>query len=149
MPSLLLCVRLWGRLAFPIAIACLALWTAAASIDAQSARPAAVLIDAEDVEFVADTDSNSPAIWDRQGGRLTLFVMNSFGGQPEVTSGRHVGRLMQVGAISWVGTPVIGAWMEAVLTDGTGTWYGFYHQEVVDPACPGSAKFTPRIGAAR
>ncbi len=149
MPRLRKHVILRGRPRWSALILCLAAWTTASSTAGQQVGPSAALTDAEDVEFVSATDSNSPAVWDRMGGRLTLFVLNSFAGQPAVSSGRHLFRLMQVGAISWVGEPVVGAWMEAILTDGTGTWYGFYHHETADPACPGSTKMVPRIGAAR
>jgi hypothetical protein len=41
-----------------------------------------------------------------------------------------------------------GVWMEAVVRDTDGTWYGYYHQEVVAPMC-GTQRVIPRIGAAR
>ena len=42
-----------------------------------------------------------------------------------------------------------GVWMEAVVQDAGGVWYGYFHNEVPAPACPGSVRQAPRIGAAR
>jgi hypothetical protein len=41
-------------------------------------------------------------------------------------------------------------WMEAVVTDSQGTWYGYYrNKRNAADLCPGTDKGTPRIGAAR
>ncbi len=121
------------------------------AVGAQPAgQPVAVLVAADETEFVGDTDSNSPAVWDRVDGRLTLFVFNSHSGEPKLSAGRGVDRLSPVGGVTWLGSrPPGGIWMEAVLVDEAGTWYGYYHNERATPLCPNSAKVLPRIGAAR
>jgi hypothetical protein len=115
-----------------------------------SAVPTATLVAADETEFVGDTDSNSPALWERVDGRSTLFVLNSHSGEPALSAGRSLARLSALGGVTWSGDrPHGGIWMEAVLTDESGTWYGYYHNEQATSLCPGSMKVLPRIGAAR
>jgi hypothetical protein len=46
--------------------------------------------------------------------------------------------------------PPGGVWMEAIVADEAGTWYGYYHNErIASDVCPGTTKVIPRIGAAR
>ena len=95
-------------------------------------------------------DSNSPAVWDRISGRNFLFVMMSMAGQPSRTWGlglTGLGTPRQVALGDW---PEGGIWMEAIVRDDAGTWYGYYHNEVPAAMCraPGE-KVLPRIGAAR
>jgi hypothetical protein len=116
----------------------------------QSGVPTAVLAEATDAEFVEDTDSNSPGVWDIVDGRRVLYVLNSHSGRPALSAGRGVTNLMTVGPVAWRGSPPPGGvWMEGVVLDEGGTWYGYYHNEIGSPACSGSAKVSPRIGAAR
>jgi hypothetical protein len=92
-------------------------------------------------------DSNSPALWDLEAGRNTLFVMTSFAGQPHVASGPS---LTQLGAAqNVISQPDHGLWMEAVVTDDVGTWYGYYHNELSAITCGRPDRFVTRIGAAR
>lgn len=94
-------------------------------------------------------DSNSPLVWDRIEGTLRLFVMTSVDGQPHVASGpdtAHLGRAVPAHLEPWPGG---GVWMEAVIADSDGTWYGYFHNEVPAPACPDTARQSPRVGAAR
>jgi hypothetical protein len=108
------------------------------------------LIDAVDTEFVADTDSNSPALWDLENGGWLFFVLNSSAGRPQLTAGRMLGRLAVVAPVNWIDpAPPGGVWMEAVVADAGGTWYGYFHNEMVGTVCQGSEKAIPRIGAAR
>lgn len=112
--------------------------------------PTAALASAAEIHFAGDTDSNSPAVWDLVDGSRTLFVMNSVAGWAHLSAGRRVARLNAVGPISWsTAAPLGGAWMEAIVTDEAGGWYGFYHNEMHTTACPGSSKVSVRIGAAR
>ena len=92
-------------------------------------------------------DSNSPAVWDLEAGRTTLFVMTSFGGQPHLASGPS---LTQLGPAQGVTSqPDHGLWMEAVVSDDVGTWYGYYHNELAAVTCGRPDRFVTRIGAAR
>ena len=94
-------------------------------------------------------DSNSPFVWERVDGLLRLFVLTSVDGQPHVASGptiAHLGRVVEASLEPWPGG---GVWMEGIIADTNGTWYGYYHNEVPAPACPTTARQSPRIGAAR
>jgi hypothetical protein len=94
-----------------------------------------------------EVDSNSPALWDLEAGRNTLFVMTSFAGQPHLASGPS---LTQLGAAQQVTSqPDHGFWMEAVVADDAGTWYGYYHNELPAITCGRPDRFVARIGAAR
>lgn len=104
-------------------------------------RPAAPLV------LPGSVDSNSPALWDLADGRNTVFVMTSFGGQPHLASGPS---LTQLGAAQDViAQPDHGLWMEAVVADDAGTWYGYYHNELAAVTCGKPDRFVARIGAAR
>jgi hypothetical protein len=97
-----------------------------------------------------EVDSNSPAVWDRFEGQNTLFVMTSMAGQPWRAWGRGLtglGKPQQMALGEW---PEGGIWMEAVVQDDSGVWYGYYHNEVPPAMCRSAgAKVLPRIGAAR
>lgn len=113
-------------------------------------RPAATLVPADELAFVGEADSNSPALWERVDGRPTLFVLNSHGGESQLSAGRRLERLAPVSLLTWSGPePEGGVWMEAVVADEQGTWYGYYHREAAAVTCPGSSKMVPSIGAAR
>jgi hypothetical protein len=139
-------------LAAAMAAACL---FAAARPFAQGAtgvaiNPRATLLPVTPMRLTGDVDSNSPSVWDRTTGVLRFFIVTSYDGRPSTARGRS---LMQLGAAQpssldpWPGG---GVWMEAVVRDVDGTWYGYYHNEMpADAVCPGSNKVIPRIGAAR
>lgn len=94
-------------------------------------------------------DSNSPAVWAPSEGRPRLYVMTSVNGRPSVASGWNVSGLGAAQPASIAPWPEGGNWMEAVLPDVDGTWYGFYHNErLATDLCPGTTRVTPRIGAA-
>ena len=94
-------------------------------------------------------DSNSPAIWQRSGGDQMLHVMTSVAGLPSTSEGRSLRRLGGADPIDLVPWPGGGVWMEAVVVDVDGTWYGYYHNENVATICGETTKVLPRIGAAR
>jgi len=95
-----------------------------------------------------DVDSNSPAVWDRLAGRNVLFVMTSEAGRARRAWGRD---LVNLGAARQVSlTPQAGGvWMESIIRDVDGTWYGYYHNEIPAEVCGRTDKVIPRIGAAR
>jgi hypothetical protein len=110
----------------------------------------AVLVPVTPLRLSGDVDSNSPAIWDRIGGVPRFFVVTSYDGQPSTAAGRSLTRLGAARPSSLEPWPGGGVWMEAVVPDVDGTWYGYYHNEMpADAVCPGSNKVIPRIGAAR
>jgi len=95
-----------------------------------------------------DVDSNSPALWDRLDGQELFFVMTSVAGSPSIASGTQLETLTASAPVT-VTWPGGGVWMEAVIADVDGTWYGYYHNEIVAEACGTSEKVFPRIGSAR
>lgn len=108
----------------------------------------AVLIETERVTLSGEVDSNSPVVWDRVFGRWTMFVITSIDGQPSVSSGRSLTMLQRPSAVSFRNGDVAGVWIESVIPDLDGDWYGFYHQERMVHGCD-PTKVVPRIGAAR
>jgi hypothetical protein len=111
--------------------------------------PHATLIAAPLLTLPGEVDSNSPAIWDFEDGRRTLYVMTSFAGAPHIAEGRSLDQLGKTEAIEFSGVPRAGMWMEAVISDEVDTWYGFYHNEVPALACGRADRAIARIGAAR
>ncbi|MGE3274802.1 MAG: hypothetical protein AB7O67_06800 [Vicinamibacterales bacterium] len=96
-------------------------------------------------------DSNSPVVRDRVDGqdRLVLFT-TTFWGRPSRSEGRSLRWLEPRVPADFKGLPPTGGtWMEAVIDNGDGTWYGYYHNEPDVLPCPEEDKIIPRIGAAR
>jgi hypothetical protein len=107
------------------------------------------LVPAPTIRFPGNADSNSPAVWQLVSGRWVLHVMTSVAGSPSFSWGSGLTTLgpSRPAAISpWPGE---GVWMEAVIPDVDGTWYGYYHNERVAEACGQTDRVIPRIGAAR
>jgi len=113
------------------------------------AAPAITLVPATSVTLPGGVDSNSPAVWDDVDGVETLQVVTSIAGEPSVASGRRLTRLGPAEPVSFVTHPGYGVWMESVVVDGDGTWYGYYHNEVPATICGREELTLPRIGAAR
>jgi hypothetical protein len=121
-------------------------------LDAQSpGSPHVELARTTALALPGEVDSNSPAVWDTVGGRRLLHVMTSSNGVPSTASGTSLDRLSAPRRIAgfepWPGGG--GVWMEAVVADVNGTWYGYYHNEIPPEACNGDPRAVPRIGAAR
>jgi hypothetical protein len=110
--------------------------------------PAVRLIPAPAISLPGAVDSNSPVVWDLVDGVTMLHVLTSFAGEPSLASGVQLPLLGPPSPVSFVSHPGHGLWMESVLVDEGGTWYGYYHNEV--PAgCSRPELVVPRIGAAR
>lgn len=100
--------------------------------------------------LTGEADSNSPAVWDRVRGRDQLYVMTSVAGVPSVASGTHITRLgLARQIVGLTPHPGGGVWMEAVVPDEDGTWYGYYHNEIPAAVCGSGSRTIPRLGAAR
>jgi hypothetical protein len=112
------------------------------------ALPVARLTPAPRLAMPAMVDSNIAMTWDLVDGQPTLFAFPSFGGSPIRWSGAGVDGLAQADAVSFL-PPAAGIWMESILQDDGGTWYGYYHHEVPAVACGRADRFIPWIGAAR
>jgi hypothetical protein len=120
------------------------------AVDAQNGAgtPRVELRSAPPLELPGEVDSNSPAVWDLVGGRRLLFVMTSMSGQPRRAWGRDLASLGSARQVA-LQSPAGGIWMEAILQNADGTWYGYYHNEVPATMCRSTVKVLPRIGAAR
>jgi hypothetical protein len=116
---------------------------------AQSAAPHVTLTSALPIGLPGEVDSNSPAVWDTVDGQPTLFVMTSFAGQPSVASGPSISRLGEATAVCFSSPRPYGTWMEAIVADDAGTWYGYYHSEEPANVCGRPDRFVASIGAAR
>jgi hypothetical protein len=147
-------LALWGG-----AIAALLVGTALAllpraAVHAQTVAdrtPRATLIPAATVMLRSTADSNSPAVWQLVGGRQTLFALTSVSGWPTRHAGAQVNSLAPIGRIVFAtAAPVHGVWMESIIPDVDGTWYGYYHNELPATLCSeNDTRTLPRIGAAR
>jgi hypothetical protein len=119
-------------------------------IEAEASHgPRLELDKAERIQLPGKVDSNSPAIWDLVDGHRTLFVMTSVDGLPSTAAGRDAHTLGRPAPVTLDPWPGGGVWMEAVVSDVDGTWYGYYHNELVARECASDQKVIPRIGAAR
>jgi len=94
-------------------------------------------------------DSNSPIVWDLEDGERTMFAFTSHSGVPSIASGPTVDRMTTPSEITLLPHPGHGVWMEAVVTDEAGTWYGFYHNEWPASRCGREDVMVARIGGAR
>jgi hypothetical protein len=111
--------------------------------------PTVALSPASSLRLSGTVDSNSPAIWEVERGREILHVITS-AGRPSVATGtslRTLGAARESDLVPW---PAGANWMEAVVSDSQGTWYGYYHNERnAADLCPGTALGSAQIGAAR
>lgn len=135
----------------PTAAAIIALLHPSIALEAQNkpSTPRVELRSAPLLLLPGEVDSNSPAVWDRVGGRNLLFVMTSADGQPRRAFGRELTSLGSSRHIALEPWPGGGVWMESVVRDVDGTWYGYYHNEIPADVCGPTGKMIPRIGAAR
>ncbi|MBM3777427.1 MAG: hypothetical protein FJW23_04180 [Acidimicrobiia bacterium] len=116
---------------------------------AQPPAPTAFLSPAPRLQLTGDVDSNSPVLWEVVDGQPRLFVLTSTAGAPSVSAGPQLMSLSAPAAVGFVSHPGHGVWMEAVVRDEVGTWYGYYHNEVPADLCGRPDLVLPRIGAAR
>ena len=107
------------------------------------------LVPAEPIELTGAVDSNSPAIWDLVAGQRQMVVLTSFAGVTSRAVGIDLNELAPAVPVRLRARAGGGVWMEAVVTAPDGTWYGYYHNEVVATQCGETNKVVPRIGAAR
>ena len=117
---------------------------------AQEARvPTARLVPASKLVLPGRVDSNNPLVWDDADGVRTLTALTSWGGAPQVARGPSLTGLTPVGGTTFDPHPGYGVWMEAVLPDDQGRWYGYYHHERPADECGRPDRELPRVGAAR
>jgi len=136
----------WSRTLSSLAAATLVVATAAADAPIS---PTAWLVRAPRIDLPARIDSSNPAVWSLVRGIHQLVVFSSWGGLPIRTSGPTLERLRVEGSVEFVSHPGHGVWMEAIVPDGSGRWYGFYHHERPADLCGRPDRQLPRIGALR
>lgn len=120
------------------------------SAQTEHAGPWAELIPATPIDLPGQTDSNSPAVWTTEEGTPRLHVFSSYWAGQTVARGLTMQTLDTTEPVTLVPRPRHNFWIETVMPEADGTWYGYYHSEVpaVD-ACGDSQRMLPRIGAAR
>ena len=111
--------------------------------------PTVRLIAADAMRLPGDVDSNSPVVWDLYDGRPELYVLTSVAGRPNRANGGDLSQLGDPESVDIEPWPTGGNWMEAIITDSVGKWYGFYHNETNEASCDDVQKTAPRVGLAR
>jgi hypothetical protein len=96
-----------------------------------------------------DIDSNVPMTWDFVDGQWRLFALTSWGGIPALSTGSGLERMERVGTVRVEPHPGWGVWIESVIADDAGTWYGYYHHEIAAEICNTPVRSILRISAAR
>jgi len=120
--------------------------TTAVDAGAQGTSPAVNIVEVDNHRLPAQVDSNSPGVWSTDGSTYTVFM--SYAGWPQRATGPSLRELGNPSPVVIVPSPDGGTWIEAVVRDGSGALFGYYHNEVPDLACNGP-KMRPRVGAAR
>ena len=118
-------------------------------VSAAAPLPRAPLTAAPAITLPGALDSNSPVMWDLEGGQRRMFVLTSHSGIPSVSSGSEIDRMSGTAQVSIEPYPGYGVWFEAVVSDDVDTWYGFYHNEWPATRCGREDRAVPRIGAAK
>jgi hypothetical protein len=106
------------------------------------------LIPAPPVELPSAVDSNSSAFWRFSQGQNRLHILTSWE-NPTLSVGLSVQRLRWSWPVRFSNVVNGGRWIEAVLEDGDGTLYGYYHNEPLGLCGVAINKTAPRIGAVR
>jgi len=94
-------------------------------------------------------DSNIPMTWDLVDGGWRLFALASWGGIPVRMSGSSMDQMRQEGPVAIGPHPGYGIWIESIIPDEAGTWYGYYHHEIPAFVCQRTDRAVPRVGSAR
>lgn len=136
--------NIWLRTSLSLALVAPALL----SLEARSG-PVARVVRAPRIELPAQIDSSNPVVWALSGGVQRVFVLSSWGGVPIRSSGASLDRLLPGTPVGFSSHPGHGVWMEAIVPDDAGVWYGYYHHERPADACGRPERQLPRIGAMR
>lgn len=115
----------------------------------QEVLPSARLVSAPRLAMPGAVDSNVPMTWELIDGAWRLFALTSWGGIPALLSGFALDQMRQVGPVAIVGHPGDGIWIESIVADEAGTWYGYYHHERPADECGRPDRSIPRVGSAR
>ena len=117
---------------------------------AQTTRtPTARLVSASRFDLPGEIDSSNPLAWSLVDGVNRLFVLTSWGGVPVRSSGASLETLQPGAPVAFSSHPGNGVWMEAIIPDEAGAWYGYYHHERPADSCGRPDRQLPRLGAMR
>ena len=94
-------------------------------------------------------DSNVPMTWDLVDGTWRLFALTSWGGIPARLHGTGLTEMQEAGPVTIRSHPGHGIWIESIVPDESGAWYGYYHHEQPAFSCNRPDRFIPQIGALR
>jgi hypothetical protein len=111
--------------------------------------PSVRVSNASKLTLPGEIDSSNPLVWDTVDGASRLFVLTSWGGVPIQSSGPRLEQLQRGEPAIFDPHPGHGVWMEAIVPDAQGAWYGFYHHERPADSCGRPERQLPNIGAAR
>lgn len=137
------------RVALPVLAVLFSGTVAAQSVIPGFGVPTVTLVRAAPIELSGEVDSNSPVVWDWWDGHAEVFVLTSVAGRPSRESGEYISQLGNVELSDIAPWPTGGNWIESVVADHIGKWYGFYHNEATHQDCGDVEKMFPRIGVAR
>ena len=140
------CSISWRRSLSSAAAAVLVLATASAQVPRV---PTARLASASRLNLPGEIDSSNPAVWALDDGVARLFVISSWGGVPVRSAGSSIDSLRRDQPVAFASHPGHGVWMEAIVPDDSGAWYGYYHHERPADLCGRPDRQLPRIGAMR
>lgn len=133
--------------------ACAAVVLVLAASPAQRPRaagvPSARVVSASKLALPGRIDSNTPVVWSLVDGAWQLTAITSFAGVPSVSVGPDLEHLSPPEPVEIVNHPGHGVWMESIVEDDGGVWYGYYHHEVPADACGRPDRQIPTIGAMR
>ena len=116
----------------------------------ERSTPSARLVRTSRLDMPGAVDSNVPMTWELVEGQPQLFATTSWGGIPALLRGDSIDRMHRIlDSVDIVPHPGDGVWIEAIVPDEGGTWYGYYHHEQPANRCGRPDRQIPRIGAAR
>ena len=116
---------------------------------AASGSPSARLVAAPRIVMPGSVDSNVPLAWDGGDGVPRLSAFASWGGVPALLAGASLDSMQRIADVAFDPHPGHGIWIESVIPDESGAWYGYYHHEVPADVCGRPDRSIPRVGAAR
>ena len=115
----------------------------------RAAESSARLVFAPRLLMPGAVDSSVPLTWDLVDGAPRLFAFASWAGVPALLAGASLDSMQRIDAVRFVPHPGHGIWIESVIPDESGVWYGYYHHEVPADVCGRPDRSIPRVGAAR
>ena len=122
---------------------------ALARLSAQTDAPTVRVVSASRLILPGQIDSSTPLVWSAVDGLMQLVALTSWGGVPTRSTGTSLERLQRDEPVSFTSHPGHGVWMESIVADDGGAWYGYYHHERPADECARPDRQLTRIGAAR